>query len=152
MESLPPRSSAAQRRSGSGQSELRSVSGFNDDQIVAFANGLLVVLEGASATAQEIDIVLIDRKDLPSAGAGETGIVGLAPAVSNAIFAATGTRLRNMPMAVSGELTSQRNPFPYSKITFSMTVSGREHEFRHSGRTPNRPEQSPWIIRCCELL
>jgi CO/xanthine dehydrogenase Mo-binding subunit len=54
----------------------------------------------------EIDIVLIDRKDLPSAGAGETGIVGLAPAVSNAIFAATGTRLRNMPMAVSGELAS----------------------------------------------
>ena len=34
--------------------------------------------------APEIDVVLIDRKDLPSAGAGETGIVGLAPAVSNA--------------------------------------------------------------------
>ncbi len=43
----------------------------------------------------------IDRKDLPSAGAGETGIVGLAPAVSNAIFSATGTRLREMPMAVA---------------------------------------------------
>lgn len=49
----------------------------------------------------EIDVVLIDRKDLPSAGAGETGIVGLAPAVSNAIFSATGTRLREMPMAVA---------------------------------------------------
>ena len=48
----------------------------------------------------EIDVVLIDRKDLPSAGAGETGIVGLAPAISNAIFAATGTRRRDMPMAV----------------------------------------------------
>ena len=47
----------------------------------------------------EIDVVLIDRKDLPSAGAGETGIVGLAPAMSNAIFAATGTRRRDMPMA-----------------------------------------------------
>jgi nicotinate dehydrogenase subunit B len=46
-----------------------------------------------------IEIVLIDRKDLPSAGAGETGLVGLAPAVSNAIFAASGVRLRNMPMA-----------------------------------------------------
>jgi isoquinoline 1-oxidoreductase len=54
----------------------------------------------------EIDIVLIDRKDLPSAGAGETGIVGLAPALSNAIFAATRIRVRNMPMAVGGELTS----------------------------------------------
>ncbi|HEY2469971.1 MAG TPA: molybdopterin cofactor-binding domain-containing protein [Terracidiphilus sp.] len=46
----------------------------------------------------EIEIVLLDRKDLPSAGAGETGIVGLAPAVGNAIFAATGARLRHMPM------------------------------------------------------
>lgn len=46
-----------------------------------------------------IEVILIDRKDLPSAGAGETGIVGLAPAVGNAIFAATGVRLRNMPMA-----------------------------------------------------
>ena len=49
----------------------------------------------------EIEVVLIDRKDLPSAGAGETGIVGLAPAVGNAIFAATGTRLRDMPMIIS---------------------------------------------------
>jgi CO/xanthine dehydrogenase Mo-binding subunit len=48
----------------------------------------------------QIEVVLIDRKDLPSAGAGETGIVALAPAVGNAIFAATGTRLRGMPMAV----------------------------------------------------
>jgi isoquinoline 1-oxidoreductase len=47
----------------------------------------------------EIDVVLINRKDLPSAGAGETGIVGLAPAVGNAIFAATRVRTRDMPMA-----------------------------------------------------
>jgi CO/xanthine dehydrogenase Mo-binding subunit len=46
----------------------------------------------------QIEVVLLDRKDLPSAGAGETGIVGLAPAVGNAIFAATGARLRHMPM------------------------------------------------------
>lgn len=47
----------------------------------------------------QIDIVLLDRKDLPSAGAGEIGLIGLAPAVGNAIFAATGVRVRNMPMA-----------------------------------------------------
>ncbi|WP_348263320.1 molybdopterin-dependent oxidoreductase [Telmatobacter sp. DSM 110680] len=46
----------------------------------------------------KVEIVLLDRKDLPSAGAGETGLVGLAPAVGNAIFAATGVRLRSMPM------------------------------------------------------
>jgi isoquinoline 1-oxidoreductase len=47
----------------------------------------------------QIEIVLLDRKDLPSAGAGETGLVGLAPAVGNAIFAATGNRPKSMPMA-----------------------------------------------------
>jgi nicotinate dehydrogenase subunit B len=46
-----------------------------------------------------IETVLVDRKDLPSAGAGETPIVGLAPAVGNAIFAATGKRPRSLPMA-----------------------------------------------------
>jgi CO/xanthine dehydrogenase Mo-binding subunit len=51
--------------------------------------------------APHIEIVLLDRKDIPSAGAGETGLVGLAPAVGNAIFAATGSRLRHMPMAPS---------------------------------------------------
>lgn len=59
----------------------------------------------------KIEIVVIDRKDLPSAGAGETGLVGLAPAVGNAIFAATGVRLRSMPMApgigTSGKPSSQ---------------------------------------------
>ena len=54
----------------------------------------------------EIDMVLIDRKDLPSTGAGETPIVGLAPAVSNAIFTVTGKRLRDMPMAANAELAS----------------------------------------------
>jgi len=47
----------------------------------------------------QVEIVLLDRKDIPSAGAGETGLVGLAPAVGNAIFAATGARIRHMPMA-----------------------------------------------------
>ncbi|HEV2387257.1 MAG TPA: molybdopterin cofactor-binding domain-containing protein [Candidatus Acidoferrales bacterium] len=49
-----------------------------------------------------IDVVLVDRTDQPPAGAGETPIVGLAPAVGNAIFDATGVRLRSMPMAPHG--------------------------------------------------
>lgn len=49
-----------------------------------------------------IDVVLVDRKDVPSAGAGETPIVGLAPAVGNAIFNATGVRLRSLPLASKG--------------------------------------------------
>ncbi|HEV2234979.1 MAG TPA: molybdopterin cofactor-binding domain-containing protein [Terriglobia bacterium] len=49
-----------------------------------------------------IEAVLVDRKDLPSAGAGETPIMGVAPAVGNAIFNATGVRLRSLPMAPNG--------------------------------------------------
>jgi CO/xanthine dehydrogenase Mo-binding subunit len=49
-----------------------------------------------------IETVPVDRKDLPSAGAGETPIVGLAPAVGNAIFQATGTRIRSLPMTPQG--------------------------------------------------
>jgi nicotinate dehydrogenase subunit B len=49
-----------------------------------------------------METVLVNRKDLPSAGAGETPIVGLAPAVGNAIFRATGARIRALPMAPKG--------------------------------------------------
>jgi isoquinoline 1-oxidoreductase len=49
-----------------------------------------------------IEVVLVDRKDIPSAGAGETPIVGIAPAVGNAIFQATGIRLRSLPLIPNG--------------------------------------------------
>jgi nicotinate dehydrogenase subunit B len=49
-----------------------------------------------------IDVVILDRKDLPSAGAGETPIEVLAPSVGNAVFAATGIRLRGLPLAPQG--------------------------------------------------
>jgi isoquinoline 1-oxidoreductase len=45
-----------------------------------------------------IEVVLMDRKDLPSAGAGETPIMGIAPAIANALFQATGVRIRSMPI------------------------------------------------------
>jgi nicotinate dehydrogenase subunit B len=49
------------------------------------------------ADMPRIESVLLDRKDLPSAGAGETPIMGLAPAIGNAIFDATGQRIRSLP-------------------------------------------------------
>jgi CO/xanthine dehydrogenase Mo-binding subunit len=52
----------------------------------------------------QIEVVILDRKDLPSVGAGEAPICALAPAVGNAIFAATGTRVRHMPMAPDGSV------------------------------------------------
>ncbi len=49
-----------------------------------------------------IEIVLLDRKDLPSEGAGETPIVAIAPAIRNALFDATGQALYTMPLAPTG--------------------------------------------------
>jgi Aerobic-type carbon monoxide dehydrogenase, large subunit CoxL/CutL homologs len=46
-----------------------------------------------------IEAVLLDRKDIPSAGAGETPIMAVAPAIGNALFDATGIRRRSMPLA-----------------------------------------------------
>ncbi len=48
-----------------------------------------------------IDVVLVDRKDIQSAGSGETPIVGIAPAIGNAVFRSTGQRLRSLPLQLA---------------------------------------------------
>jgi len=50
----------------------------------------------------EIEAVLLDRKDLAPAGAGETPIMAVAPAIGNAIFDASGVRLNRLPMVPNG--------------------------------------------------
>lgn len=52
--------------------------------------------------APKIEVVLVNRPDLPSSGAGETPIVAIAPAIGNAICNATGIRLRSLPMVPDG--------------------------------------------------
>jgi nicotinate dehydrogenase subunit B len=56
------------------------------------------------ADLPEIEVVLCDRPDLPSAGAGETPMIAVAPAVAGAIFDATGRRLRDLPLTPGGRL------------------------------------------------
>ena len=46
---------------------------------------------------ETIDVVLIDRKDLPPNGAGECSMRPIAAAIANAIYDATGIRLRQAP-------------------------------------------------------
>ncbi len=45
-----------------------------------------------------LETVLIDRKDLPSVGGGETPIIAIAPAIANAVYSATGVRVRSLPI------------------------------------------------------
>ena len=58
------------------------------------------------ADVPELEVVLLDRPDLPSAGAGETPLIAVAPAVANAIFVATGRRLRSLPLIPEGKIRS----------------------------------------------
>ena len=60
--------------------------------------------------APQIEVVLLDRKDLPSAGAGESGLICVAPAVGNAIFAASGIRLVSLPMLPKSEVPGEPDP------------------------------------------
>ncbi|MBS0488546.1 MAG: xanthine dehydrogenase family protein molybdopterin-binding subunit, partial [Proteobacteria bacterium] len=67
-----------------GQVEQRN---FNDYEMLR--------MEGA---ARRIDVSFIESGEPPN-GLGEPGVPPLAPALANAIFAATGVRLRRTPMS-----------------------------------------------------
>jgi hypothetical protein len=71
---------------GGLESQTRRVAHLNNDRLRA-------VLEKACR-----EFGWADHKDLASPGAGETPIIGIAPAVANAVFHATGVRARSMPI------------------------------------------------------
>jgi len=50
------------------------------------------------AETPEVDVILVPSGDAPG-GVGEPGTPPIAPAVVNAIFAATGKRIRRLPIA-----------------------------------------------------
>jgi CO/xanthine dehydrogenase Mo-binding subunit/aerobic-type carbon monoxide dehydrogenase small subunit (CoxS/CutS family) len=54
------------------------------------------------ADLPQVEVVLLDQPDEPSAGGGETPMIAVAPAIGNAIFRACGVRLRSMPLAPRG--------------------------------------------------
>ena len=50
------------------------------------------------ADMPKIDVHLVSNTEIPSAGGGETPIIAIAPAIANAVFAATGLSSRSMPI------------------------------------------------------
>lgn len=52
-----------------------------------------------------IEIILIDRPHEPALGAGEPAIGTIAGAIANAVFAATGKRIRTLPISRERVLT-----------------------------------------------
>lgn len=54
--------------------------------------------------APVFETIIMNTKDAPIAGAGETPIVAIAPAINDAIFQITGIRLRALPMTPDGKV------------------------------------------------
>jgi CO/xanthine dehydrogenase Mo-binding subunit len=85
---------------------LREEMKFSDGQMqnAAFSKYLVPRFDDVP----ELDIHIVDSplttrdpNDSPSAGAGETPIIAVAPAIANAVFHATGQRIRQMPIRVT---------------------------------------------------
>ena len=70
-----------------------------DDKAVTSVDWMTYPILDISETPQTIDIVLIDHPELPPTGAGEPSIRPVAAAIANAIFDATGVRLRRVPFS-----------------------------------------------------
>ena len=69
---------------------------FNTKQIV---NGRLSAYRVPRFTdVPAIEVILVDRRDIPSAGAGESPITVAAPAIGAALYAACGQRIRRLPL------------------------------------------------------
>ncbi len=68
-----------------------------DDQKITTVDWRSYRSMAVGAEMPVIETVLIDRPEVPPTGAGETGSAVVAAAVGNAIFDATGARLRQLP-------------------------------------------------------
>ena len=55
------------------------------------------------ADLPDLNVHLIDNRDVTPAGAGETPIIGIAPAIANAVYNATGKRIRQMPVRLAAQ-------------------------------------------------
>lgn len=70
-----------------------------DNSNVTSVDWLTYPILDITETPEAIDVVLINRPELPPTGAGEPSIRPVAAAIANAIFDATGVRLRRVPFS-----------------------------------------------------
>jgi nicotinate dehydrogenase subunit B len=70
---------------------------FDQDQVLSVDWTSYPILEIQDAP-ERIDIVLINRPDNPATGAGEPATRTVPAAIANALFDATGVRIRRVPI------------------------------------------------------
>jgi nicotinate dehydrogenase subunit B len=70
-----------------------------DNNAVTSVDWLTYPILDITETPERIDFALINRPELPASGAGEPSIRPVAAAIANAIFDATGVRIRRVPFS-----------------------------------------------------
>jgi nicotinate dehydrogenase subunit B len=70
-----------------------------DNKNVTSVDWLTYPILDIAETPEEIDVVLIDRPEIPPTGAGEPATRPVAAAIANAVFDATGVRIRRVPFS-----------------------------------------------------
>ena len=70
-----------------------------DNKTVTSVDWLSYPILDIAETPGQVDVVLINHPDLPPTGAGEPSIRPVAAAIANAIFDATGVRIRRVPFS-----------------------------------------------------
>jgi nicotinate dehydrogenase subunit B len=70
-----------------------------DNRNVISVDWLTYPILDIGETPEQVDVVLIDRPEVAPSGAGEPSIRAVAAAIANAIFDATGLRLRRVPFS-----------------------------------------------------
>jgi nicotinate dehydrogenase subunit B len=69
-----------------------------DERTVLSVDWLTYPILDIRDAPESIEIVTLNRPDLPAGGAGETAHVTVPAAVANAVFDATGVRVRRLPL------------------------------------------------------
>ena len=70
-----------------------------DDKNVTSVDWMTYPILDITETPETIDIVLINHPEIAPSGAGEPSIRPVAAAIANAIFDATGVRMRRVPFS-----------------------------------------------------
>ncbi|MGC1467330.1 MAG: molybdopterin cofactor-binding domain-containing protein [Pseudolabrys sp.] len=70
-----------------------------DNKAVTSVDWLTYPILDITETPEQVDVVLINHPEIASSGAGEPSIRPVAAAIANAIFDATGVRIRRVPFS-----------------------------------------------------
>ena len=86
-----------------------------DNKNVTSVDWLTYPILDITETPEQIDVVLINHPEIAPSGAGEPSTRPVAAAIANAIFDATGVRIRRVPLSpanVKSALSYENSPLP----------------------------------------